>query len=494
MSRLRPHLRGLRRIPAPLALLVGVALVLSASWSVATAPLQGPDESDHIAYIEHLAETGHIPSATEGTNTYATDEATALSGVGFSRMYQNQLLRPPWSSGAEEAFRDFEDRMAADARENGVGPNSVGKNPPLYYALGAIVWKLTPGGFFSKIFMLRAMTGLMFLITVWLTWLAAGELFGTRMLPRTMTTAFVALQPMNGFMSGIVNTDTLLALVWALFLWLALRTVRLGLSWQRTATLSLVAVLSILTHGRGLAILPALAVVLVVAWIVHHKSLRTTLTAAAGSLGVLAAGFVVYRLVASAAGSGGSLYGGEVNIGSKSAFSIKELIQNTWDFYLPRLDSMAPRLGPAIGYRQIFVQEYFAGIFSSFEVYFPFRIYDIVQVSIALLLIVAYTLVVLRLRPLLTHWAKIAVVAAVGLSMLTLLHVASYRALVNGSDNPLLVGRYLIPLSPVFGAFVAAIVAGLPRRWGAVLSVVVCVGLLALSLGGIGLSVERFYA
>jgi hypothetical protein len=490
MSRLRTTWR---RPPLPLTLLLGVAAVLSFSWALATAPLQGPDESDHIAYVEHLAETGNIPSASTGSSAYASDEAGAL-GTGYSRMYQNPLARPPWSSSAEKAYQGFEDTLPDSGRENGDGPNAVGKNPPLYYALGAAVWKLTPGGFFGHVFVLRALTGLMFLVTVAFAWLMAGELFGPRMLPRTVTTAVVALLPMDGFMSGIVNTDSLLATIWAAFLWLALRTVRLGLSWQRAAVLSLVAVLSVLTHGRGLAILPALVVALVVAWVVHRQPLRATLAAAAGSAGTLVGGFVVYRLVTSAAGSGGSLYGGEVNLGSKSAFSIKQLITSTWQFYLPRLDSMAERLGPPIGYRQIFVQQYFAGVFSSFEVYLPFWVYDTVQVVVVLLIVLGYTLGVLRLRAVLAYWPAIVILAATALSMLALLHVASYRALVNGSDNPLVVGRYLLPLTPVFGAAIAALVAGLPRRAGLALAGFVCVGLLALSIGGIGLSVGRFYA
>ena len=71
MSRVRTTLR---RVPAPLALLLAVAAVLSLSWNLATAPLQGPDEADHVGYVEHLAETGKIPSPSVGNGAYATDE------------------------------------------------------------------------------------------------------------------------------------------------------------------------------------------------------------------------------------------------------------------------------------------------------------------------------------------------------------------------------------------------------------------------------------
>ena len=44
--------------------------------------------------------------------------------------------------------------------------------------------------------------------------------------------------------------------------------------------------------------------------------------------------------------------------------------------------------------------------------------------------------------------------AAIAVSMIGLLHLASYRALV-GSGDPLITGRYLLPLVTVFGLAVA---------------------------------------
>jgi 4-amino-4-deoxy-L-arabinose transferase-like glycosyltransferase len=490
MSRVRTTLR---RVPAPLALLLAVAAVLSLSWNLATAPLQGPDESDHVGFVEHLAETGKIPSASTGNGPYASDEIAAL-GAGYLRMYQNRLARPPWGTQAEKAFQQTEDGLPANARETGNGPNSVGKNPPLYYIYEAIGWKAAVGaGFFGKLFVLRLFSGLMFLALVALTWLTAGEVFGRRRLPQTVATAVVALLPMAGFMSGIVNTDIMLAAIWMAFLWLALRTVRQGLTWQRSAGLAAVTVLSVLTHGRGLALVPALAIALVVAWLVHAKPLRATLQAAASSGIVLLVGLGIYKVLVSA-GGGGALFGGEANLGNKSAFSIRQLFSFIWQFYLPKLDSLEPRIGPGLGYRQLFVQQYFAGVFSSFEVYFPFWVYDTVQVVVLVLLIALYTIGAMHLRTVWPHWPKIAILAGTALCLVFFLHIASYRALVNGGDNPLIVGRYLLPMTGIVGIAVGAVVAGLPRRAGTATAAFVLVGMVALSLGALALNVERFYA
>ena len=483
----------MRRVPLPLALIVAVAAVMTLSWSVATAWLQGPDEGDHIGYVEHLAETGKIPSPSQGQGAYALDEVAAQN-AGYLRMLQNRLARAPSGHQAEQAFHAAEAALPPNARDTGSGPNSVGKNPPLYYVYEALGWKLAVGaGFFGKLFVLRLFSGLMLLVTVVFTWLLAGELFRRRV-PQTVATSIVATLPMAGFMSGIVNTDIMLAAVWTAFLWLAVRTARLGLTWRRAAALSGVTVLSVLTHGRGLALVPPLLVALVVAWLVHHRSLRSTLEAIAGSGAVLLAGLVVYRLAASAAGSGGALYGGEVNLGNTHAFNIRQFLSSIWQFYLPKPDSMAPRLGPGFGYRQLFVQQYFAGVFSSFEVYFPYWVYDWVQIIVALGVVALYTVGAVRWRSVLAHWPKIVIVAVTGASLVFFLHLASYRALVNGSDNPLLAGRYLLPLTAIVGVAVGALVAGLPRRAGAVVGALAMVATVALALGALALNVERFYA
>ncbi|HEY4095223.1 MAG TPA: hypothetical protein VGM33_06935 [Baekduia sp.] len=490
----RPSLHAIRRIPRPLALLLVVAALLSGAWSLSTAQMQGPDEMDHIAYVAHLAETGKIPSATTGNAPYAPDQGQALFSDGWLRLLENRAVRPPWSALSERDYRKYEDALPSGAPGRGAGPNSVGKNPPLYYVYEAIGWKLTPGGhFFGRIFVLRLFSGLLLLALVTFTWLLAGEVFRRR-LPQTVAAGVVALLPMDGFMSGIVNPDIMLAAIYSLFLWTAVRTCRLGLTWQRAVGLSVITVAAVLTQGRGLALVPVLPVALIVAWLRHRQGLRDTVVSAASATATVVAGFVVYRLASAAAGGGAALYGGEVNLGNSSVFNVRQMLSGIWQFYLPKLDQMAPRIGPAIGYRQLFVQQYVAGVFSSFDVYFPYWVYDLVQVFAGIGLIALYSVLLLRRRAVIARWAPAIILATTALVLLLFLHVASYRALVNGSNNPLIVGRYLLPLGPILGVAAGAILAGLPRRAAAAVGGLLLAGLLMLSLGGLGLSLERFYA
>jgi hypothetical protein len=496
MVRLRAYAS---RIPAPLALLLGIAAVLGIAWTLATAPLQGPDEAEHIGYVAHLAQTGKVPSASTGTGgPYGTDESTALDAYGFAAARRHRQTRTPWSPLAEQRFRAFEDTLPPGASGAGDGPTSVGNNPPLYYAYAAIGWKLTPGGhLFGRIYVVRLMGVLALLAFVAFAWLLAGEALGPRRrFAQTIAAGFVALLPMDGFMAGIVNPDILLATVWTAFLWIALRTARLGLTWQRTAGLSLIAVASFLTHGRGLAILPALAVALLVAWLAHQKTLRETLRSAVAAGAVVLGGLLVYRVAfAPAGGSGGALYGSQTDLATSGAFNLRQALMSVWNFYLPHLDSTAPRLGPGIGYRQIFVQQYFSGIFASLEVYFPYWVYDTAFVVVAVLGIALYTLGAVQWRRVLARWPVVVILGAAVLSMLAVLHLTSYRSLVgNGGTNPLIVGRYLLPLGGIFAVALAALTQLLPRRCGILVGTLVLTALLCLSVGGLALSVERFYA
>ena len=483
---------ALHRVPLSLAVLLAVAAVLSLAWGLATAPLQGPDESEHVAYVAHLAETGNIPSSTTGTSIYGLDESGALYGLGYARVLQDRSARPPWSVVDEQDFRNYEAQLPSGAAGKGDGPNSVAKNPPLYYVYEAIGWKLTPGGrFFGRIFVLRLLSGLLLLATVVFTWLLAGEI-SRRRLPQTVAAGVVAVLPMAGFMSGIVNTDIGLTAIWACFVWLAVRTARVGLSWQRAGMLALLTVASVLTHGRGLALVPLLPLTLVVAWLRRRPSRRTSLLSGGAAAGVALAGLLAYKVIT--AGAGGGLYGGEVNLGNASAFSVRQFLSSIWQFYLPRLDSMQPRLGPAIGFRQVVVQQFLGGVFGSYEVYFPYWVYDTIQVVAVLLLVLLYTVLAVRFAEVRRRWPALVILAAAAVCLLGFLHLASYRALVNGGSDPLITGRYLLPLIPIVGTGAAAAFAGLPRRLEPVAAGLLLGSMSFLSMAGLALTLERFYA
>jgi hypothetical protein len=113
----------------------------------------------------------------------------------------------------------------------------------------------------------------------------------------------------------------------------------------------------------------------------------------------------------------------------------------------------------------------------------------------ALGLVGLYTAVVVRWRQLRRSWPVTVVMLALLLGTIALLHYVSYRALLeNGGRQPLIVGRYLLPMIPLFGLAIAFTAGALPRRWGALMgAAILAVGVL-LSLTAMGLTMARYYA
>jgi 4-amino-4-deoxy-L-arabinose transferase-like glycosyltransferase len=486
--RLRHLLSPLRRTPAPLRLLLAAAAISSIAWSLAIAPLQGFDEPDHVAYAVHLAETGRPPNLT-GARTYPPAEDAALGALGYLRLQGHPNARPPWAPLQERSFRQYEAGLPPGAARTGDGPNPLSKNPPLYYAYESVPYLISPErDFLDRAQMMRWGSTVLFLLAICCMWALAGEVFRSP-LARTVATGVFAMQPVATYLSGVVNTDTQLMLIWTAFFWLAVRTLRLGPSLPRLATLGLVAAASILTHGRGLAIVPALLIALAVIVARHRPPLRQVALLGGAGVGVVVAAFLAYRLV-----SGGStLYGGEVTIGQQHAMSAREFVSFVWQFYFPRLESMTPRLGPDYGFRDVFVLTYF-GSFASYDVVLPGWVRDLVQLGLVGGLLTLLYLAVVRFGELIRPRAgQLTVLVGGGLCMLGLLHLASYRALTGGSNDPLITGRYLLPLTALLALSAGTVTAAWPRRGGAIAGGVLVAAMTAMTMAGIAAAVTRFY-
>ncbi|WP_041731090.1 DUF2142 domain-containing protein [Conexibacter woesei] len=485
--------RRARAVPQPLVLVLTAATLLAVAWALVLPPFQGPDESEHFAYVQHLAETGSAPSSTtfSGAGSHSSEETFALDRLGLRAMMAVPEALPLWNDADQERWRAFERQVTPSQRGDGDGANPIAKNPPLYYAYEAVAYRVSPGdSLYDRLLATRLASALLFVLTVAFAWLAAAEL-SARVWVRTLTAGIVALQPQLTSMAGIVNADMMLVAVWSAFTALAVRTLVRGPSARRVLGLSVLAAASSLTHGRGLALLPALAIVLALAFWHHRPPLRSTLRwSGAGAL-VLVLGLAVFRFFTSASG-GGSLYGNQTDYINQGGFSPPELLSLVWQFYLPKLPFMQPAIGPDYGFHQMYVETFF-GAFGWLEVRFPERVYDALQVAVLLGLVALVVAAYLRradLRPV-RHVAF--GLLGICVSLIALLHLVSYLALL-GAPDPLIVGRYMLPLVVPFALAIAFVASSLPRRAGAVFGALVLAVGIVLQLSGLLLSVERFYA
>lgn len=474
-----------------LALIVGVAALQSLAWNLALPAFQGPDEDTHFAYIQYLAETGQLPSVSAGGSAYSSEVQGALTTLNLNPTIGNLSSRPAWSTADLALWREASRHLS---RGDGEGPNPIAKNPPLYYAVMAIPYRLlTWLPLLKRLFVLRLVNALCYLATIVLTWLIAGELFARKRWQQTLAAGVVALEPQLAFTSAVINADNLLIALTTAVLFATIRLVRRGPTMRRVLACTVLTSAAALTHGRGLVTLPVLAVALAVAWIRFRPSPMQTLARGAAAAATMLTAFVAYLAFGKPGGSG-SLYGGQVGSYNSATFNVRQFLSSIYQFYFPRLQSLQPRIGPEYGYRQVFIDTFYA-TFGSLEVTFKQTVYDTLQVLSGLGLVGFYTACVVNARRLLRAWPAVTVMFALLVTTLFFLHYVSYRALLgNGGSDPLIVGRYLLPMVSLFGLAIAFTLGALPRRAGTLLAAVVLSLGVLLSLGAIAITASRFYA
>src|SRR4051794_38460893 len=187
--------RRLGGVPVPLRLLLAVAAVELVCWVVVEPPFQAPDEPAHFAYAQHYAETGAGPVKEFpkiGAGSESTQQGSAEVWFNLRTTLGQPNAKPLWDKVDLESWRKAEKTLPALARADGYGPNAIAQNPPLYYVYETLAYKLVgPQHILTTVFWMRLWSGLLFLLTVTFTWLAAGELFGRRRWLQTLAAGSV---------------------------------------------------------------------------------------------------------------------------------------------------------------------------------------------------------------------------------------------------------------------------------------------------------------
>jgi 4-amino-4-deoxy-L-arabinose transferase-like glycosyltransferase len=484
LRRLAGRARGLDR---PGVVLTSLAALQAVVWMILLPPWLGPDEAPHFAYTQRLVETHSIPWFPGGDPKdasrpapYSTELSTAMAWGGTLSLRLNLQDRPPGSPVSEELWRRADGRLSSGDRSDG-GFTSSMSNPPLYYVYAAIPYAVTSSlSIFDRQFAMRAFNLPLLIAAVWLVWLIAGELLGPRGWPRVLATAAVALNPQLTQIAAVVDPDILLSVEWIAFLYLAIRAIRHGPSRGLLAGMAALCVASCLTHGRGLAILvPAAFVAGALVW--RYRRPARNVVIVAGAAAALATVVLVYAALRYATG------------GHLDAHNVRQFASYLWQFYLPRLGFMTTAPGPDYGVEQVFIDRFF-GTYGGLDVFFTSGALTLVKWC-AIAAIVSALVGLFTLRDAVRRWWDVvALLAVTGVAYLLDMHFAGFRALSSGSNDPVLTGRYLLPLMPVYGLAVALAVIWVPRRAAPVVAGAVTGGLCLLSIAAIGFALARYYA
>jgi hypothetical protein len=486
-----------RTIPRPLAALLVMATIQVVAWAMVLPPFQGPDEDAHFAYAQQLAETGTTPPHTAGNGkNRSTEQDEAMRWANLFSLRGILDARPGWSDAEVRTWAEVESDLPGSASADGEGPNAVGQNPPLYYALEAIPYHLAPGGsFFNRVYVMRLASAVFYLAAVALMWLIAAELF-PQLWARTLATALVALQPKLAMLAGTINPDVLLVLAWTGFVYVGIRILRHGPTTRRLVGTGAITAAAALTHGRGLPMAGALVALLLITYLQRRFTAREAARGAVFSLGALAVGLGflgLFKLLGS--GGGGATYGGALTgFEGGRPFNVREFLSYVWQFYLPKPGFLEPAIGPpGYGFGEVYVNTFWSN-FSWLEVSYPRFVLDLLHAATILVVFGLYTVAVARFDAVKRHWRLIAFLLLTAAALVAAVHVTSYRNMLVNPGDPLITGRYLLPLVSIGAIAVTTLVTALPRRLAALATGGLVACLVVLQLSALGITLVRFYA
>jgi 4-amino-4-deoxy-L-arabinose transferase-like glycosyltransferase len=472
-----------------------VALANGLAWSLITPPFEVPDENAHYAYVQQVAERGTVPRTVLPEGMLSPAEDATLGTVLFYQIVGERYNPAPMSQLQQQAVEQVEH---APLHTRGDGDAlSATNNPPLYYALEAIPYRLAVGGsVLDRLAAMRVLSALMGAVTVLLIYLFLSELLPARRWAWSAGALVAAFQPLFGFMSGGVNNDNLLYLTAAGVLWALARTFRRGLTPANGAWIGGLLGAGIVTKLTLLGFVPAAVLgVLLALWRAWPTHRARALRGAAWAVGLAAAPVLAYVALNHLLWKRGVIPGGLGSVpaakGSEIRFNFREELSHIWQLFLP-----------PIGMRHQFAylplwKTWFKGFFGrlgwlDYEFSYHFYLGALV-VSIGVVALAVGELIRCR-RALARRVAELAVYALAVAGVCVAIGVESYREMIQtGGVGVFEQPRYLLPLLALYAAVATLAVRVGGRRWGPALGV----GLVLLAIGhdlyAQALTITRYY-
>jgi 4-amino-4-deoxy-L-arabinose transferase-like glycosyltransferase len=482
------------RVPAAGWAVTAAALCLGVAWSLLTPPFQVPDETSHVAYVQHLAETGRLPKETADRAPFSPQENAILGAIGFSRIIGRQGEKTPASAAEERYLRTVERQGLPDA---GAGnATTASNNPPLYYLLQTPVYLATSSGsLLTQLVFMRLLSVLFTSLTVLLAFLFARELLPRSPWAWTAGGLACAFQPVLGFVGSGVNPDSLLFLCATGTLLASARLVRRGLTTRRAVILGAFVLGGLLTKPLFLALVPAAGLALLIAAYRGRAASPWRPLLIGGAVILLP--MAVYTLIASGPldhpyfAVAGIVAGNASGSGSGAAYtSVTKELSFLLQQFLPKLPFLTDFV-PGTPIEDTWING-LTGVFGWLDYQLPIADTHFAVRLLELLLILAAVALIGARRRLVEHLPLAAVCLVAMGGLLGAVGVTDYQAfLTNGARFQQ--ARYVLPLVALYGGLFALAAKGLGARLSrvAVPALWVLVGLHTVA--AMVLTANRYY-
>ena len=495
-----PSTKRRRGLPTAAWVCFSVALLNGIAWSLITPLFETPDEAGHVAYVQYVAETGKPPTGRSGLRHFSQEERRLLDVARWKDVQRRKGNHIPGTANYQKRLQRNVDTRAN--RVSGGGYTTDTNNPPLYYYAAGAVYHLSPWTALpDRVHMLRLFSALLAAVTVLFIFLFLRELIPSTPWAWPVGALAVAFQPMFGFSSSGVTSDTVLYAASAGTFFLFALCFRRGLTTRRGLALGGLAAVGLLSKLNMLGLAPGILFGLSVLVLrADPNRRREAVRGALTALGVVAVPVIAYMALNSTVWDR-SLWFGTSGVPPLSGIvpgkphagysgGILDAASYMWQFYLPRL-----------GFMHNFFHEYelrqiwfngFIGQFGWLDFGFPQWVYNwSLVLTFGLLALVARQLVARRAVLRARIW-ELATYVVLAFGLLVLIAATSYVARqggANGYEQP----RYLFPLLALYGALIALAARGAGKRYGPAVGVfIVCIA-IAHTAAAMLLTMTRYY-
>jgi hypothetical protein len=491
LRRLLTPFAAFRRLPRAARLCALLACINAVCWSVITPPFEAPDEPAHFAYVQQLAETSHLPSSNEGP--YSASEEGAMRAVLIGEVLWHPEHHTISNKLQERQLQELLAEPLANTDNGNAGVAS--SEPPLYYALQVIPYDIGKSdSVLGSLALMRLLSTIMAAFTALFTYLFVREALPGVPWAWTVGGLSVALAPLLGFMSGVVNPDSMLYAVSAAIFFCLARGFRRGLTPRLAIALGALVTVGLLTKVNFVGLIPGIgvgALVLFIRALRERPHPRSFYAALALAVAIPVTPVGVYILVNVLSGKAGlGLVSSAISLTTGRESLIGEL-RYIWEFYLPRIPGMKNEFGGLTTTRDIWFNRS-VGLYGWLDTSFAPWVDDVALILVTLIALLGIRSLLARRRALRRRVAELLVYATVALGLMALLGSDSYlHKSIEGAGwaQP----RYLMPLVPLVAIAVALAARGAGRRWGPVVGTLIVTLVLAQDIFSQLQTVARFY-
>ncbi|HEV3094713.1 MAG TPA: DUF2142 domain-containing protein [Solirubrobacteraceae bacterium] len=482
---------ALAAIPVAARVCALVAFLNAVCWSLIVPPFQVPDEPDHFAYVQQLAETASLP--TSSNTEYSPEEMLAIRDLRNAQV----RLRPegrPLSTSTEQ--RELVQALSQPlSRTGGGGTGFSASEPPLYYALETVPYGLaSKGTILSRIALMRLLSALMGGLTALFSFLFLREALPGARWAWIVGGLGVAFAPLLAASSGGITPDALLFTVSAALFYALARAFRRGLTARSALAIGGIVAVGLMTKVNFIGLAPGACLGLVALSVRQSRQagrLAYSRMLAPG-LALAVSPAVLYALVNFI--SGHPSFGVVSNEGGivLNGHSLSRELSYIWQFYLPRLPWMHNDFGELFVPRQLWFRG-LVGLYGWNDTVFPAWAYDLALIPAGVIAALCLRAVAISRAQLRRRGAELAVYATMCIGLLVLIGASGYIESVHLATE-YAQPRYLVPMIALWGAVLTLAARGAGRRWGPVAGALLIVLVIGHDLFSQLQVIARYYS